>query len=88
VIYYGTLTILSAAYSVIHAMPVANTTIGFKPEMLVKIDDHADELEMSRAEYVRFCVRKCQDTPFDEPRGTLARDGHGSIEESQNEGAA
>jgi len=69
-------------------MPVANTTIGFPPEMLVDIDDHADENNMSRAEYVRHCVRQAHDTPFEEPRGTLVRDGNGSIEDAQNEGAA
>ncbi|ACV46604.1 hypothetical protein [Halomicrobium mukohataei] len=69
-------------------MPVANTTIGFPPEMLVEIDDHADENNMSRAEYVRHCVRQAHDTPFDEPRGTLTKDEHENIEDRRSEGAA
>jgi len=69
-------------------MPVANVTIGFKPDMLVDIDDHAKENNMSRAEYVRHCVRQAHDTPFEKPRGTLTRDGHESIDDNQNEGAA
>ena len=69
-------------------MPVANTTIGFPPEMLVEIDEHADKNNMSRAEYIRHCVRQAHDTPFDEPRGTLTRDGHENIDEDRTKGAA
>jgi Arc/MetJ-type ribon-helix-helix transcriptional regulator len=68
-------------------MPVANTTIGFPPEMLVEIDEEADDYNMSRAEYVRHLVRQAHDSPFDEPDAVLTQDGHEEIEK-RKQGAA
>jgi len=68
-------------------MPHANVTVGMPPAMLVEVEEQADELDMSRAEYIRHLVRQAHDSPFETPDSVLTRDGHESVDESET-GAA
>jgi len=53
-------------------MATVNVTIGMTPEMLNEIDEQAEKLGMSRAEYVRTAIRESSSTPFELPDFTLA----------------
>jgi hypothetical protein len=48
-------------------MATVNVTIGMTPEMLDTIDDVADERGWSRAKTVRHYIRKCEESPFEQP---------------------
>lgn len=44
-----------------------NVTVNMPMEMLKDIDGVVEDVEMSRAEYIRHCVRQAQDSPFEVP---------------------
>ncbi|MFC7131642.1 MULTISPECIES: CopG family transcriptional regulator [Salinibaculum] len=52
-------------------MVTVNITVGMTPEMLEDVDREADNADMSRAEYIRHCIRQAEDSPFDTPEKTL-----------------
>lgn len=54
--------------------------------MLAKIEDEKKRHDMSRAEYIRHCIRQAQDSPFDTPETVLCKDENGEI--GRNEGTA
>lgn len=58
-----------------------------EPAMLMQIEEEKDRHNMSRAEYIRHCIRQATDSPFDTPETVLCRDENGSIDESET-GAA
>ncbi|MFC6785102.1 ribbon-helix-helix domain-containing protein [Halobaculum halobium] len=49
----------------------ANVTVTMPMEMVNNIDEEADLLGMSRAEYIRNAVRTANGTPFDYPNDLL-----------------
>jgi len=61
-----------------------NVTVNMPPEMLADIDDEVEAQSMSRAEYIRHCVRQAQDSPFEVPPSISAK----TEEVESNEGAA
>jgi 3-methyladenine DNA glycosylase/8-oxoguanine DNA glycosylase len=61
-------------------MPHANVTVGMEPSMLAKIEEEKEKHDMSRAEYIRHCVRQAQDSPFEIPETTLCTDEQASEE--------
>lgn len=73
-------------------MPQSQFQIGMEPSMLDRVDKEASKHGMSRAGYIRHCVRQATDSPFDEPETELYRDENGSIDENstadESEGAA
>lgn len=85
--YNESLTILSASYSVNHAMPHANVTVGMEPSMLAEIEEERKRHSMSRAEYIRHLIRQAHDSPFDVPETELCTDENRRTEESKT-GAA
>jgi len=58
-----------------------------EPSMLQKIEEEKERHGMSRAEYIRHCVRQANDSPFDTPDEVLCRDENYE-NGRQNEGAA
>jgi len=44
-----------------------NVTVNMAPEMLADIDEEKDAQDMSRAEYIRHCIRQADDSPFEVP---------------------
>lgn len=48
-------------------MVSVNVTFSMTPEMLEDVDDTADDLGMSRAEYLRHLVRQAPDSSFECP---------------------
>ena len=42
-------------------------SVNMPHEMLKDIDSVVQDSEMSRAEYIRHCVRQAQDSPFEVP---------------------
>jgi len=67
-------------------MPHANVTVGMEPSMLSDIEEERERHGMSRAEYIRHCVRQAEDSPFERPETVLCSDENG--ENSPKEGAA
>ncbi|WP_436929092.1 CopG family transcriptional regulator [Halosimplex halobium] len=55
--------------------------------MLQRIEEEKERHGMSRAEYIRHCVRQANDSPFDTPDEVLCRDENYE-NGRQNEGAA
>ncbi|NLV14431.1 CopG family transcriptional regulator [Haloarcula argentinensis] len=68
-------------------MPHANVTVGMEPSMLADIEDERERHGMSRAEYIRHCIRQAQDSPFEVPETILCADENRRPEESET-GAA
>lgn len=68
-------------------MPHANVTVGMEPSMLADIEEERKRLGMSRAEYIRHCIRQADDSPFDTPDTVLCQDENGNAEERKT-GAA
>lgn len=64
-----------------------NVTVSMQMEMVDSIEEEAERLGMSRAEYIRHCVRQAEDSPFECPDTVLCTDeNHESSENA--EGAA
>jgi len=55
-----------------YCMATVNVTFGMTPNMLEEVDEEADKHNMSRAEYMRHCIRQANDSPFEQPEQTLA----------------
>lgn len=53
-------------------MASVNVTVNMTPEMLHDVDAEAKKHDMSRAEWIRHCIRQAKDSPFDQPEQTLA----------------
>lgn len=66
-------------------MATVNVTVGMTPEMLAKIDSHTEEFDMSRAEWIRHCIRQAEDSPFECPENSIAET---TAEVDTDEGAA
>lgn len=64
-------------------MATVNVTVNMTPEMLADIDESAESHEMSRAQWIRHCIRQAEDSPFDTPEQTLREES-----ESTEKGAA
>ncbi|MEA5388326.1 CopG family transcriptional regulator [Haloarculaceae archaeon H-GB11] len=67
-------------------MPHANVTVGMEPAMLAEIEEERKRHSMSRAEYIRHCIRQAQDSPFEVPETTLCTDEQSP--EERGKGAA
>lgn len=46
-------------------MATVNVTVGMTPDMLQRIDELCEDLGISRARFIRACVRNETTTPFD-----------------------
>lgn len=59
-----------------YCMANVNVSVNMTPEMLDRVDEEAGKYDMSRARYIRRCIRQAEDTPFDPPENDLsAEDG-------------
>lgn len=61
-------------------MATVNVTVGMTPEMLDDIDVETEKHDMSRAAYIRHCVRQANDSPFDIPDSSLEAEEDAEIE--------
>jgi len=64
-------------------MPHANVTVGMEPSMLSTIEDERERHGMSRAEYIRHCIRQAQDSPFEIPDTVLCADENRRTEDTK-----
>jgi hypothetical protein len=58
-----------------------------EPSMLADIEEERKRHGMSRAEYIRHCIRQARDSPFEVPETVLCTDENRRVEESET-GAA
>lgn len=62
-------------------MASINVTVNMPPEMLEDIDDEAEALGKSRAEYIRHCVRQAPDSTFECPPSVAEESTDAEIKE-------